>query len=341
MRVAVLGGLGHLGALTVRALRAMPGVTAEAASRSASVRVDLERPETFEALRGFDLVIDLADATRVAPDALVDFCLREGLCLLEATSDAPTMERLHALHRGKSYPGALVLGGGIFTGMSNLLGAAAARAAHPCKALSVGISAGPFSGAGASTVALMVSVLKLPYLHAEGGALVQGPVVSRGPALALPRGSRPSLRSRFAEAAMLFHSTGVPAVDVYFAPYPSLLVYAFLAMPLWLLRSGAFGAFMGAYFTFLRRFLLRSVPSQVQLLAVARGEDGREVRASIVAPDGMGAAGWALAATAEALVAKKESFTGARFVDEVCELEPVLARANALAGSTVMELAGP
>ncbi len=98
-------------------------------------------------------------------------------------------------------------------------------------------------------------------------------------------------------------------------------------------------AALRGYFSLLRRVILRDTPTAVELVAEARG-GGATARRFLLAPDGMDAAAWAIAAMVEALRDDGEVWTGARFVDDVCALEPVCARANALAGRETLRV-GP
>jgi saccharopine dehydrogenase-like NADP-dependent oxidoreductase len=118
MRIVVIGGTGFLGARTVRALQQFPDLTVEVASRRGPVVVDITRPQTFEALRGADVVVDVSNGTRSAPDALAAWCLEQGVTLLETTSDAEAVRRLADAVSSKPGPGRVVLGGGLFTGIS-------------------------------------------------------------------------------------------------------------------------------------------------------------------------------------------------------------------------------
>ncbi|MEW6432525.1 MAG: hypothetical protein AB1730_13565 [Myxococcota bacterium] len=151
MRVVVLGGTGYLGAKVVSALGALDGAEVVAASRRGPAPVDVARPGTFAALERADVVVDLTDATSTPPDAVVGFCLEKGLTVIEATSDAPCVERLHGAFATKGLPGRLVLGGGFFTGVSNLPARAVAERAK-ATALTLGIASSPFSGAGRGTI---------------------------------------------------------------------------------------------------------------------------------------------------------------------------------------------
>lgn len=326
-RIAVLGGRGFLGSRLLGAL-ARAGLEASAASRRAEVTVDVTRPETWEALSPFDVVVDLSDTVSTPPDALIAWCLARRKCVIEATSEAPCVERLFAAHRGTA--GRLVLGGGIFTGVSNLLAADVAARAGRLEAVTLGVSSSPFSGAGAGTIALMVRALGLAPVRYEAGQRVEDARLTRGPPLAFGSGRRATARMSLAEPLMLRESTGAPRVDVYFSPRPPALVSAFTAVPAWVARSRWYQAFMHSYFTLLRAVLLRAVPSTVELVALAQGSEGAP-RRWVRADDGLLAAGYALAAMTESVTAAP-AWSGVRFIDQLCALEPVLARANALAG---------
>ncbi len=333
MKITVIGGSGHLGALTVQALR-RAGADVKVASRRGPLVLDVAKPETFAVLRGSDVVIDLVDATRSAPDALARFCVAEGLRLIEATSDSPAIERL--IDADVDGPGLLVLGGGIFTGVSNLLARSVADAAAPCTSLELGISSNPYSGAGKSTVALMTAAVGLPTARYERGERIEASQLARGPELAFARGARPSLRVAVAEVMMLARSTRAPKVDVYMAPRPSLLVHVFLMLPGWLMRARFFMLMMALYFTVLRRGLLRRLATTVELVATAEGSSRQ--RRAVHAKDGMLAGGYALAATALLLAERPLRAHGTRYVDDLVTLDEVVTRANQLAGATLIEL---
>ncbi len=315
MKVVVIGGRGFLGSRAVSALRRIPGYEVAVASRRGPLRVDLADPSTFESLVGFDVVVDVADTTTTAPDALAEFCLARGLVLVEASSDREAVERIHRALAGRDGPGAVILGAGIFTGLSNLLGAAAAG--RGARSLDLAIRSSPYSGAGTGTIELMVAAMAIGARSFVDGEAVLGPPVARGPRFRFPSGERPSLQMSLAEPWMLHHSTGTANVRAFLSPKPTALVYAFLAMPLWLVTARWFRAFFGLYMKLVRRFLLRWVASTVEMVAQT---ESRTLR--LRAPDGMAAGGEAVAA----IVASLPRVTGVRFVDQVVELEPVLRR---------------
>ena len=181
---------------------------------------------------------------------------------------------------------------------------------------------------------MMVKALEVSAIRYEGGVRIEEPKVRRGPTLDFGLVTRPSGYMSLAEPFMVFRSTGAPKVDVLFAPKPGILVTAFTMLPAWLCRKKWFQAFMRGYFTVLRRLLLRGVASSVELVASALGSGG-EARRWVRAEDGMEAGGYALAAMAEAIAAKND-WSGVKFIDDVTQLEPMIARANELAGRTVL-----
>jgi short subunit dehydrogenase-like uncharacterized protein len=327
MRIVVVGGSGYLGRLAVRALRSA-GVEVAIAGRRGPVVVDLARPETFAALEGFDVVVDTSSSHAAAPDALARHCLDRGLVLLEASSDRLVVERLLDRHRGdREARGALVLGAGIFTGLSNLLGAHVAARLPSADRLELGVASSPFSGAGAGTVALMGDALRAPAVHAREGRRQAGPELAAGPELPFVGTTRPTVEMSFPEPSMLLESTKVPEVHLYFAPRPALLRLAFLATPLFVVRSGLFAATMRLVFGLVRRLVLRRVSSRVEL--VARATRGSETAIeSLVADDGMVAGGVAIAAMAMALAELPPR--GVRLVDEVLTLDDVVRRMRAI-----------
>jgi hypothetical protein len=333
MRIIVIGGTGFLGARTVRALQQFPDLTVEVASRRGPVVVDITRPETFEVLRGADVVVDVSNGTRSAPDALAAWCLEQGVTLLETTSDAEAVRRLADALSSKPGPGRVVLGGGLFTGISNLLSRAVAHEAGAGCQLTFAVSSSPYSGAGAGTIALMVDGAARPAVRTVNGRREEVPL-SRGPIVSFATARRPSLRASLAEAELLPRSTGARDVDVFFAPRPGFLVTAFVMLPQTLMRQRWFQWGFELAFTVLRRVLLRAVPSAVELMARAE-RDGVAVERHVTCDDGMDACAWAIAAMAEALALSPPP-AGVRCIDDVVGLEAIVARVNAVAGRAVL-----
>ncbi len=332
MKIIVVGGSGHLGALAVKALRRDASITVLTAGRRASgegaVRIDLADPATFPVVDGADVVVDVADTTTTRPDALAAYCQKRGVTFLEASSDRDAMARLLKLDAGGG-DGAVVLGAGIFTGLSNLLAAAAAAKVKGARSVTWAVRTTPFSGAGRGTVALMASVLALPTVRYEGGRRVEGPPVLPGPRMAFPSGEEPTIEVPFAESEMLHRSLGVD-VRVAMSPYPNLLQRVFLWTPVSVLRSRWYGWLMGRYFSVLRRVLLAGRATPTEMVVRVEGGGGEAATMTLRADDGMRAGGVAIAAIARALAAKRPSASGAVTVDQVMTLEEALSGMEAL-----------
>jgi hypothetical protein len=334
MRILVIGGHGHLGSRVVRALRGMGALEVVPAGRRArapgDVQIDLLRPESFTALEGFDLAINASSSHVAAPDALAHACLARGSCLLETSSDRLVMQRLLALRHGaRADRGTLVLGAGIFTGLSNLLGAAAVRGMGEPDELVLGVRSSPFSGSGAGTVDLMLDSLATPACTVVAGQCQERGSVERGPVWTIDGARQRSLLVPLSEPAMLNASQGVPNASMYLLPKPNWLARAFLLVPSWLARQRFYRAWIWLQFTFLRRWLLRSRPTRVELFARARaGQGARASTFALSAPDGMWTAGVAVAAMAH-LLAMQSHAAGVYCIDEVLDLAQVIRHMRA------------
>lgn len=342
MRIVVIGGSGYLGSRAVSALRSAKDVEVLVAGRSGrDLAVDLARPKTFVALDGADVIVNASSTHAVAPDALAAHCLEHGLVMLEASSDRIAIERLLDAHRGRDAKGALVLGAGIFTGVSNALAAEAVRALPGADEVSIGVSSSPFSGAGAGTIDLMADAMSVPTRTIRGGARVEDPPISPGPELPFLHGARKTIHAPFAEVVMVHASTKVPEVAMYMAPKPAPLRGSFLMLPAMLIRSRFFGAFLRIYFRIVRRLFFRSVVSAVELVARARERaSGREHLVQVSVADGMTAGGVAIAATAIAIARRAERPRGTFLVDELVPLGAMIEGMRELSPGTSIEIAG-
>ncbi len=337
-RVVVVGGRGFLGSRTVAFLRGVADLEVAVAGRSGpDLVVDAGNPETFAALRAGDVVVNVSSSHAAPPDALVAHCLREGLVMLEASSDRAVVERL--LQRRKTpAAGTVVLGAGIFTGLSNLVGRAAVEARPGATGLEIGIRSSPFSGAGQGTIDLMVDAMALPARVVRAGVSTTEEAACPGPVLPFPGGARWTLSFSFPEVAMLHASTGVSDVSLGFAPAPSFLWPSFRWLPGWLMRSGLFRKALGAYFVLLRRFVLHGVGSRVELVARSRDPSGKTSVRGLVAEDGMAVGGAAIAAFALHLARTQPLGRGVVLIDEVVGLDEALAGIRALAPQLTVRL---
>ncbi len=347
--VVVIGGAGFLGSRAVAALKDAPGIRVSVAGRAGrDLVVDLQQPATFAALGDADVVVDCSSSHLTDPGPLAQYCLDNGLVFLEASSDRVVMERLLTLpSTSSSSPpgspsGSVVLGAGIFTGLSNTLGAAAQRAlpsSSSSSSLEIGVRSSPFSGAGQGTVDLIVDALKEPARVIKDGAATTVPAALSGPVLPFPRGARRTLTFSFPEVSMLSRSTNAKAISMSFAPAPSPLWATFRILPDWLLRAAFFRWFMGVYFVVLRRGLLRNVSSRVEVVARATDDAGNTAIASVVAGDGFEVGGVAIAAAA-VLLAQRRPKAGLQMIDQAMTATELVAGIRALRPAIDLETAG-
>ncbi len=335
-RIVIVGGHGFLGSVAARHLDAVNDVDVVVAGRQGPLRLDLRDPSTFTALDGADVVVNAASSHAASPAALASYCLSRGLVLLEASSDRGVVEELLALEVAPTMSGSVVVGAGIFTGLSNLLGRAAADAAPGAKRLAIGICSSPLSGAGQGTIDLMTDALAVPARMVSAGKAVDVVAGKSAGVIAFPRGRRRTLTFSFPEAIMLARSTGLPNVSVAFAPSPSPLWLTFWLTPSWVLTSRLYRRALGAFMSVLRRVLLRGVSSAVELVARAEG-DGVVVEHRLSAADGFLVGGAAIAAMARRL-ARTPPPRGVHTIDEVCAIDDVVADIKAIAPDVRLEL---
>lgn len=305
------------------------GIDVAIGGRRGPVSIDLNRPATFavlDSLPGLRVVVDVSSSHQASPVELARHCLDRGLVLLEASSDRRVVDALLALD-GTCKPGAVVLGAGIFTGLSNLLAAEAVRCRSDATHLEVGVRSSPFSGGGGGTVDLMADLLAVPSMEVNDGELVEGPSVTAGRHLPFPSGGHATLTVAFPEPRMLFRSTGIPNIAMSMAPKPGWLRRIFLATPGVVLRSRAFAAYLRWLFGGLRRLVLARRPTQVELIARVSGPSGTTVL-RLVSTDGMASGGVAIAAIAELLV--RATVRGVLTVDQVMSLRNVCEVMKAL-----------
>lgn len=181
-RVLVVGGRGFLGRRTVSALRALPGMEVRVGTRATSksdanddgaveqVALDLCEPATYPAVDDCQAVVNCADVLKAPPLDLANYCRERGILFVETTADADTIEQLLAACDGEDDrgPGAVLVGVGLFPGLSNLLATRVADRAGATEAggkelpIAIEIGIDPLSGAGRGTVELMVKVAREP-----------------------------------------------------------------------------------------------------------------------------------------------------------------------------------
>ncbi len=331
MRVLVIGGGGYYGAQVVQVLKE-GGHEVMVGSRQGAVRIDVQDRATLGVLRDFDAVVNCADSVRAPADEAVRFILAEGGLWLETSADMATYTRLRALGEAMETPvvGSVILGVGLFPGLSTLLAAQVARQAQPCRRLDLVVDFSPLSAAGKGTCALMAESLFVPAVRIEGGERVE----AKGAA-----GEGATIDGRRAT------QTALPDLDLLAAAWSGMeekersIATWFALRPRWLgwnMRVLAtFARWLRPFrrvvtklltwqMVLLRGWLLRRRSTTVELVAVANRGQPNAVAERLVFEDGQGATARAVAGTLRCL-ATKERVAGLAGVAERLTLEEVMA----------------
>ncbi|HVE77521.1 MAG TPA: hypothetical protein VNA89_01600 [Gemmatimonadaceae bacterium] len=337
MNVLVLGASGYFGRRVLAALRRAPELDATAGGRapaSGGVRVDLTDPSTFPALRDFAVVVNCADSTRAGPDGAAAYCGSHGGIFIETTTEAAVIQRLWETRRDRAaWRGALLIGAGIFPGLSNLLAAAVARRVIACRRLELGFRIDVLSGAGGGMLAVMAGSMVRPAVYYEGGVRREAPPIAAGVTLPFAGRLRATVRLGLPEAAMLHWSTGTLSTGTFLAAAPPVPGPVADALGRWLARHPGAERAIGAQLRLVRGTLFRGRPTSIELTAVANREESMTdpPHETLRAADGVTAGAYAAAAMV-ALLARRPPAPGVYLPDQLFELDDVLRAMAALAG---------
>jgi NAD(P)-dependent dehydrogenase (short-subunit alcohol dehydrogenase family) len=354
MRVLVIGGKGFIGALTVKAFEGVPGAQVVVASRNPSgpgqLKLDLRDRSTFPGMEGFDFVVNCSDSSVAPPEDAAEYCLSTGPAFLETTTDTATHDRLYSRFRARSQEqaakGMLVLGVGLFPGISNLVAGTLARSVPDCQRLDLGVRLNPLSGAGEGMCAVMAEMLVASAARYEDRRRIDDVAMRPGIPMPFDGVPRSTIQCGLPEGVLLHWSTGVPTTTAYISttlPLPAPMV----KMLTWALARGegvrrAIRGLLRTQFLVMRARLLRGKPTPVTITAVANRQGsptGAEPALSFKVDDGVRATACAIAASVQVLGAQARK-PGCHFPDEVLQLSDVVERMQALAGKS-LEITGP
>lgn len=334
-RVLVVGAEGSLGRRVARILASQPDVDVVTGSRSPSpseghVRFDLVDERTYAVLDRVDAVVNCAG--RVGPSELLSHCIARGVDFVETSADAQAVEPILCAHRNRTVdagPGRLLVGAGIFPGLSNLAAKKLCATVDGCRKIEIFISSSPLSGAGASVAKLMVEMLTRNGVAYEGGNRVEYPPGRPGPRVVLGRGrERSTVLMAFPETAMLRRSSRAEDIACYFAARPRLFTWVLRSLAVvGVLRWRWVAEAMRKVLVLLRGVLLRRVPTEVIVRVVANRLGTERIysegTACYRAPDGMELGAHAVAAMTRLLADRAQGRSGLLLVEEVFELGEV------------------
>jgi hypothetical protein len=295
------------------------------------LRVDLAAPSTFGALAGFDAVVNASDSVKAPPDALASWCLDNSLVLFEMAADLPTAERLLDL-RDEDASGHVVVGVGVFPGLSTALATATWRAAGEPDGIELGVRVSPLSGAGGGTVELMTATLATPSVSWSAGQRVTGPSVGSNCRMPfLGTGEAVATVVPLPDAALIARATGAANVRASMSLVPAMLRYNFRFLAALMTRVGplrpALAWMLTASMRLLRGVLLRRRESGVQLTATAA-----DVCWMLAFDDGQEATAFGAASAVSAWLAGEMPAPGVYSSGQVLSLERWLEAYRAVGG---------
>ncbi len=213
----------------------------------------------------FDLIVNYSDNFKASPFELICFCLRDGSKLLECSADPLTIQNIFDRVHSKGN-GTVVVGVGLFPGLSNILLRDLASRVKQVKRLRLSIFISPFSQAGSSTCRLMAE-----HFAYDTCVIVDGQRVKRKtlePVRISAAKPYSGLRLFFPEVVMLEKSLRIPNIETFLVPMPKILVTL-----LSLLRPILTFEFLKPinifFLTVLRNVFLKGKPSTIRFHMIA------------------------------------------------------------------------
>ena len=224
-RVLILGGRGCVGRRVAAACRALPGTEVTIAGREARdrcVAVDLRDSANLKALADYEFVVNCTDASALPPDRAAAYCLHSGSTFVELSAHADVVERMwRDLGDDPDPQGRVVLGGGLFPGVSNVLAAdLVRRTPQPLQRLELGVRMSAFSAAGRGTCRTVAELIGRPAERVVRGMRWRHEPLRSAGELPVSGGAKPALSVGLAEARMLHWSTGVGTTGALLATSP-------------------------------------------------------------------------------------------------------------------------
>lgn len=344
MRVLVIGGRGFVGSRVLQALHSLHDIEVWIGSRtprgSNSIKADLNNQSTFSGMNNFDYVINCSDSIKAPPDNAINYCLIKGLTFLEASADLVTIDRILTKMRGQQAnsdapQGMVILGIGLFPGLSNVMARAAFQSRQNCQRLDIGVELTPLAGSGLGTASLGTRMLEFPAVRYEDGQRVTEPSIQKGIKMPFWSRERRTMQMGMPESVMLHYSTGVATTATFVAtrpPAPGFWISFLSALlsPRSALRR-PFIFLMRHQFNLFRTVMLRRVREPIELTAQADKSSWIFFRTN----DGFLAIGYVIAAALSLLASKPKMPPGLYLPDEVFGLSELVSKIQALAGNTI------
>jgi hypothetical protein len=334
LRVLLIGARGFLGRHVNHALSRISDIAIVHSSRERarnSIYIDLNHPSSFAALDDFDVIVNCADSLMAPPDGLIEHCRLKGLIFLETSADTGTIQRILAKipeSPEKVYPGIVILGIGLFPGLSNILARSVAELSRDRTRMEVGVHLNLTSGAGAGMCRLMAESLKTCSVEFVSGVPIRRAPISRGIEMPFWAGSRQTMKVGLPETYMLRRSLKIPNVASYISPSPAGLRFPMLALGgalnWWHPPARWFTQGVWSACHFLRGGILCHRHKPVEITAIMDRTEALSKHASLKVSDGIMGTAYAIAAAVSCL-RKRRMESGVLLPDQVFLLSEIVA----------------
>jgi hypothetical protein len=254
-------------------------------------------------MTAFDVIVDCAEADCQARVEAAQYCLENKIDFVEPSSDSQVTHEFIAKFQQSASGARILLGVGIFPGLSTLTAADAVKRQHA--SVEVGVRLNPVSGAGRSTAKLMAALMFRDAQVYIDGQAQSIPALTEAPQVNFPAGMCDALYVDLPDSEIIAHLFNAARSCTVISFVPSGFTKTVARMGEITRRMGArekrlLKAAIALSGTLFRTYLLGSRATRVEITASAQVDTENGTYVSMVAvSDGMNAAALAIATALE------------------------------------------
>ena len=337
MKILVIGGRGFLGKFMAAAIEKRPDTsvyigTSRPPASEKYIHTNLNDPDNYEILKGFDFIVNCFDLIPHSYDSLIPFCLKNNIKFIETTATPTIISKCISIKNTLESAvgnGLFIFGAGVFPGISNMLCSYHIKknAALPKKLESV-IRYKIISGAGKGMCELMVETISKPCFWVEDYKITE----SKRPipdSKQFPLGKKHfnALQIGLPEVLILKDLYNIPIIKTYIGFRPVILA-KITAPPsniipfLGFFKKPALN-FMFYAFYFIRTKLLKNKRTDIDIFSVI--DDTSAIR--VWFNDALLVAGYFVSAVIDLLSeTQPNAISGVKITDEIWDYEKLVSR---------------